>query len=185
MAPSNKTSDFVVAHHPRHPEAVGGVVSAPAYVAKESSRGAVFLPIDKPLLLEQKIGGFLRRSWGIEGWPFMLNRGEPGSPIALQVQAGLSYVHWAAGLTRAGSGTGQGKLQLWCDHTSSRVLNSGLSKHVEAPPFVLPLDGSEVIVRGVSQFNGAIDGVLGLGLWGVCSGVSVSWLAVSNSVRPE
>ncbi len=178
--PKPPLPEYVCAHDPLHPEAVGAVVSEPAQLRKAISRGAVYLPIDALLERELRLGGFVQRPWGPDGWLFRLNRGEGGSPFALQVRAGIPFIHWAAAVVPRGGR--RGKLQLHADQASVHTLNSGLAV-VSAPvAFELAtINDQPVIIRGVSRFNGNLDGFLGLDLWGVCDGIGVLWVAASQS----
>ncbi len=170
----------IVAHPGLTNLKVGDVISEPQIIAQSNGRGAILLPVDSEHLLTSKLGGFIRRDWGQGGWAFNLNRGEGGCPLALEVPPGPSRIYWAAELRRLDSKLiSTGKLQLWCDASSSSTLNSGLRNIDPAVSFEIGPDG--FFARGVAQFNGSA-GFLGLGLWGVCTNVAVRWLAVSSQV---
>ncbi len=182
MSPMPKSlPEYVCAHDPQHPEAVGAIASEPGLLRKGIARGAVWLPIDSVLERELRLGGFVKRSWGNDGWIFRLNRGEAGSPFALQVRTGVPFIHWAAAVVPQGGR--RGKLQLHADQASTATLNSGLAVVTAPPAFELANDAGTPlrILRGVSRFQGTIDGFLGLDLYGVCDGIGVLWVAISQS----
>ncbi len=173
---------YILAHPGPLKLAVGELVSSPQTVAKYSAEGAVFLPVDSEPLHTFKLGGFVRRDWGLQGWPFARNAGEGGAPTVLQVPAGACFIHWAAEVVCRSHRPARGELRLWCDPASARTLNSGLS--VVTPPAKFEIKpGTTNVVQGVSRFNGGVDGFLSLGLWGVCDNAGVRWLAVSGSER--
>lgn len=176
--------DFICAHDPHHPEAVGAVVSTSRQLQVAEAAGAVFLPLDPNLLRTFQLGGFVRRSWGKPGWIFNLNRGEGGSPLALQVQAGNSLLHWAAEIAVVPSVDGKalatGKLQLALVRSAVGVLSPGFSQADQPQPFQFA-QGQSLLLRGAVQLNTLIDGFVAVQLWGVCSQVAVRWVAVSQS----
>lgn len=175
---------LVCAHDPRQPEAVGAVVSDDRSVHKGTANGAVYLPVDQEPLYHLPLGGFVRRSWGKSGWAFDLNRAEGGAPLALQVRAGNSKISWAAEVAASpilGSRPyATGKLQLALNRTAVGVLMPGFSQGGAIEGFQVK-PNETVILRGAVQLNTLLDGFVALHLWGVCNGVAVRWLAVSQS----
>ncbi len=179
----SNTPSFVCAHS-SYPEDVGAVISDAPTIKHAQGRGALFLPIDPPLLFETSMGGFVRRNWGLTGWKYNSNRGEGGSPLVLQVQPGAPFLHWLAEVRSIDSNApALGKLQLWVDQTSVSTLNSGLTVLSSPPGFNLDLDTH--YIRGTSRFQGNLPGFLALGLWGVCSNIKVTWVAVSQASHDQ
>jgi hypothetical protein len=173
---------YVVAHDPRHPEAVGAIVSEPAQLAKSRRAGAVLMPIDPALEHELAMGGFVKRNFGPDGVVFNANRGENGCPIALQVRTDRPFIHWAAGIVQRGPNP-QGQLRIWSNTGSAQVLSAGLA--VIASPAQFAKDDMPSIITGRCRMTGLTDGFLGLGLWGVATGVGVLWLAVTQAHHEE
>ncbi len=173
---------FIVAHPGPTKLEVGEVIQAPNVAQSLRARGAVLLPVDLALLHELRLGGFIRRDWGSARSPAWFDRGagQGGTPTVLQVQAGGSYLHWAAEISSINGGVAAGHLRLWCDPSEGLMLNSGLANLVGPANFSIEGDDS-IVLQGKSFFNGARDGLVALGLWGVCSNVRVSWMAVSNT----
>lgn len=179
---------LVCAHDPCSPEAVGAVVSDPKAIAKAEASGAIFLPVDPPLFKRLPLGGFVRRSWGPEGWGFDLGRGEGGSPVALQVAGGDSVLSWAAEVTTMPSlrsdRVAHGKLQLALVRSSVGTLAPGYTQVDPVEPFRLS-GAVRLILRGAVRLNSNLDGFVAMQLWGVCAGVSVRWIAVSQASVSE
>ncbi len=178
MSPMSEPKHYVVAHDPRHPEAVGAIVSEPAQLAKSRRAGAVLMPIDPTLETELAMGGFVKRSFGPDGVIFNANRGQSGCPIALQVRTDRPFIHWAAGIDKRGPSP-QGQLRIWSNTGSAQVLSSGLAI-IDSPRQFSPND-VPMVASGCCRMTGLTDGFMGLGLWGVCTDVGVLWFAVSQA----
>ena len=140
------------------------------------------MPIDPALEQQLAMGGFAKRQFGPDGVVFNANRGQGGCPIALQVRIDVPFIHWAAGIVARGPNP-QGQLRIWSNTGSASVLSSGLAV-IGGPQQFGPKD-LPMVLRGVCRMTGLTDGFLGLGLWGVCTDVGVTWLAVSQSHHQE
>ncbi len=172
---------YIVAHPGPTKLEVGEVVKEPRVAQTLRARGAVLLPMDLELMHDLRLGGFIRRDWCVNRSPAWFDRGagQGGAPTALQVRAGASYLHWAAEVHSTG-GVAAGHLRLWCDPSEGLMLNSGLTNL--SPPMSFTFeDDDSIVLQGKATFNGARDGLVALGLWGVCSNARVSWMAVSNT----
>ncbi len=173
---------FVCVHNPLNPQLVGAIRLQGAAVEPQS----VHLPIEPDLVSRWQLGGVVRRSWG-SGWFFQKNRSEGGSPLALQVRSGDSRLHWAAEVTEMPNEprpVARGKLQLVLVRSAVGVLSPGFSQVVQPEPFQLE-KGQSLILRGSIQLNTLLDGFVALQLWGVCGGVAVRWIAVTQSGANE
>ncbi len=181
------TPHYVVAHPGKLPLAVGDLFPSAKTANTLRARGAVVLPTQLEFLQDFHLGGFVRRDWGDGSFMpnlFDQSRGQGGAPTTIQVPGGISHLHWAAeifNLSSTPDGVAAGTFRLWCDASSGLLINSGLQNLTQPVSYSLERSGDSLIIEGKALINSAHDGLVALGLWGVCTKTHVKWLAVTNT----
>lgn len=143
---------------------------------------AATLPADSDLLGRGAVSGYMRRGFGV-GWRFDPHMPRRGCPLVLYVAPDRPVLHWVARLAVDDpSKPMSGVLRLGCDTSQKGVITCGLTADAQPPELARVNMGSgNGYFGGMLRFSSAIEGFLGLSLYGTADNCRVLWVAVSQS----
>lgn len=166
----------------------GTVLERHEHLAKARAQGAVLLPADADLIEVPTSGadGWAKREWG-EGFEPSAHTPSRCCPIAVRIEPGRGFVHWAIQLMFVTREAPVGSLRLGFD-TAQRGTIAPASQ-TSGPPIDLASTVAEGVPGMTRTFVGLlpadvrIDGLLGLSVYGAARGVRIRKVAVSVCSR--
>lgn len=148
-------------------------------------RGCLTIPVLRELMKRNAVSGLFMRSWG-SGWRLGSPAPQRACPLILNIAPGHDYVNWRARIMLDEGGEfGDGQLRIVADSAQVGAHASGFTALDHASIKFAQLgpmdDGGGWNVGGQAKVASAIEGFLGLTLWGSGASTRVIAAAVSQT----
>jgi hypothetical protein len=147
------------------------------------SSGGVSLPVVEDLLQYNAIAGFFMRKWG-NGVRFERMVGTLGCPMILWIKPQFTSIYWAARIKPIPEAKEtKGIFRLAMHSGQYGVIGAGIASNDEAIEIgELELDEyGGAIIQGSCRLSSAIEGYLGVSLYGVAVGARIMWSAITQA----